>query len=88
MVGAVFVNLRKAFDTIDHCLLCGKLERYGIQHDKLCWFVSYLVGRIQFCTVNGTESYANAVSSGVPQASCLVFVLTYFMYTSMIFPKS
>ena len=44
MVGAAFFDLRKAFDTVDHSLLCGKLERYGVQNDVLRWFVFYLAG--------------------------------------------
>ena len=71
MVGATFIDPRKAFDTVDHSLLCGKLERYGIQNDELRWFVSYLAGRKQFCRVNGADSQVNAVNIGVPQGSCL-----------------
>ena len=71
MVGAAFIDLRKAFNTVDHSLLCGKLERYGVQNDELRWFVSYLAGRKQFCRVNGTDSLVNAVNIGVLQGSCL-----------------
>ena len=71
IVGATFVDLRKAFDTVDHSLLCGKLERYGVRNNELRWFVSYLAGRKQFCRVNGTDSQVNAVDIGVPQGSCL-----------------
>ena len=70
MVGATFVDLRKAFDAVDHSLICGKLEKYGIRNDELCWFVSYLAGRKQFCRVNGTDPQVNAVNIGVPQGSC------------------
>ena len=70
MVGAAYIDLRKEFDTVDHSLLCGKLERYGVQDDKLRWFVSYLAGRKQLCRVNGTDSQVNAVNIGVPQGSC------------------
>ena len=41
MLGAAYVDLTKAFDTVDHSLLCGKLERYGVRTDELRWFVSY-----------------------------------------------
>ena len=61
IVGATFVDLRKAFDTVDHSLLCRKLERYGVQNNELRWFVSYLAGRKQFCRLNGTDSQVNAV---------------------------
>ena len=71
MVGATFVDLRKAFDTVDHSLLRGKYERYGVRNDELRWFVSYLAGIKQFCRVNGTDSQVNAVNIGVPQGSCL-----------------
>ena len=79
MVGATFIELRKAFDTVDHSLLCGKLERYGARNDKLRWFVSYFAGRKQFCRVNGTDSQVNAVNIGVPQGSCLGPLL-FFVY--------
>ena len=39
MVGAALIGLRKAFDTVDHSLLCGKLEKYGVRDDELRWFV-------------------------------------------------
>ena len=71
MVGATFIDLRKAFDTVDHSLLCGKLERYGVRNNELRWFVSYLAGRKQFYGVNGADSQVNAVNIGVPQGSCL-----------------
>jgi len=71
IVGATFKDLRKALDTVDHSLLCGKFEGYGVQNDELRWFVSYLAGRKQFYRVNGTDSQVNAVDIGVPQGSCL-----------------
>ena len=70
-VCATFIDLRKAFDTVDHSLLCGKLERYGVRNNELRWFVSYFAGRKQFCRVKGTDSQVNAVIIGVPQGSCL-----------------
>ena len=68
MVGATLIDPRKAFDTVDHSLLCGKLERYGVRNDEIRWFVSYLAGRKQFCSE--TDSQVNAVNIGVPQGSC------------------
>ena len=56
---------------VNHSLLCGKLESYGVRTDELRRFVSYLAGRKQVCKVNGTDSQVNAVNIGVPQGSCL-----------------
>ncbi len=70
-VGLVFVDLKKAFDTVDHETLCLKLEHYGIQNRELSWFKSYLSGRKQFCRVNGIDSDTGDLETGVPQGSCL-----------------
>ena len=70
-VGLVFVDLKKAFDTIDHEILCLKLEHYGIKYRELSWFNSYLSRRKQFCRVNGIDSEVRDIETGVPQGSCL-----------------
>ena len=56
--GAVFIDLQKAFDTIDHSILVRKLCNYGIDQTSLSWFKSYLSNRIQKCSVNGHLSNA------------------------------
>ena len=73
MVGTVFIDLKKAFDTVDHGLLCKKLEHYGVQQRELSWFQSYLLNRKQFCRVGGVDSDIGEVEVevGVPQGSCL-----------------
>ncbi len=71
LVGLVFVDLKKAFDTVDHDILCEKLQVYGVQQRELSWFRSYLYNRKQFCRVNGISSDFEDIQVGVPQGSCL-----------------
>ena len=70
-VGLVFVDLTKAFDTVDHQILCQKLLHYGVNGREFSWFRSYLSGRKQFCRVNGIDSEIGDLETGVPQGSCL-----------------
>ena len=71
LVGLVFIDLKKAFDTVDHEILCKKLQLYGAQQRELSWFRSYLSNRKQFCRVNGVDSDVGEIEVGVPQGSCL-----------------
>ena len=52
----VFLDLKKAFDTVDHDVLLGKLSLYGIQEYAYDWFKSYLNNRTQKCVVNASLS--------------------------------
>ena len=70
-MGLVFIDLKKAFDTVDHDMLCEKLQIYGVQQRELFWFRSYLSNRKQFCRVNGVASDIQDVEVGVPQGSCV-----------------
>ena len=69
--GLIFIDLKKAFDTVNHDILLKKLEKYGISGLELDWFTSYLHERKQFCKVNSTSSSINAIGCGVPQSSSL-----------------
>ncbi|CAB4039969.1 Hypothetical predicted protein, partial [Paramuricea clavata] len=69
--GVVFIDLKKAFDTIDHQIILQKLKNYGIDENSLTWFHSYLTDRTQKCRVNGQLSDSVPVACGVPQGSSL-----------------
>ena len=71
MNGVVFIDLQKAFDTIEHSILVRKLCNYRIGQTSLGWFKSYLSDRTQKYSVNGHLSNGGSVSVGVPQGSNL-----------------
>ena len=54
--GAVFIDLKKAFDTIDHEIILRKLSYFGADQATIKWFQSYLSDRTQRCNVNGSLS--------------------------------
>ena len=69
--GVVFLDLKKAFDTVDHDILIKKLEFYGIKNNTLRWFISYLSHRKQVCKVGMSVSNSENIKTGVPQGSNL-----------------
>ena len=68
---SVFLDLSKAFDTLDHDILLHKLQYYGITGTALDWFRSYLTERYQFVDYNGASSSMKLLTTGVPQGSIL-----------------
>ena len=67
----IFIDLSKAFDTVDHSLLIKKLQNYGVRGIVADWFVSYLANRSQYVKNDDTSSALLNVSCGVPQGSIL-----------------
>lgn len=67
----IYLDLTKAFDTVDHKILLDKLEHYGIRGHALKLLKSYLSNRKQFTFTNGTKSDTSSIEYGVPQGSVL-----------------
>ena len=67
----IFVDLQKAFDTVNHVILLKKLEHYGIRGIGNSWFQSYLNKRSQFVSISGYDSTSKSIPHGVPQGSVL-----------------
>ena len=68
---AVFLDLKKAFDTVNHQILLQKLEKYGVRGLPLQLLTSYISERIQYTVVNNHKSNIRSVTCGVPQGSTL-----------------
>ena len=67
----MFVDLTKAFDTLDHEILLDKLDRYGIRGHANRFFRSYLSDRHQCTVIYGVNSTLKDITCGVPQGSVL-----------------
>ena len=74
----IFIDLQKAFDTIDHSILLQKLYHYGFRGQVLSWLKSYLSDRQQYVLYNNVSSSNKPITCGVPQGSIrgpLLFIL-------------
>ena len=67
----MFLDLQKAFDTVNHDILLKKLNHYGIRGIANNWFCSFLSGRMQFTSINKSQSGKRELKYGVPQGSVL-----------------
>ena len=70
-VCGIFVDLEKAFDTVNHKILCEKLNFYGLRGNINQLIQSFLSNRKQFVSINGFDSVLRDITSGVPQGSSL-----------------
>ena len=69
--GIIFLDIKKAFDTVNHEILIQKLAYYGVGGTVLTWFKNFLADRRQCTRINGKVSSFLNVLSGVPQGSIL-----------------
>ena len=67
----IYLDLKKAFDTVSHPILINKLEMFGLDLSTINWFKSYLVNRQQYVKFNNIELTCLDISFGVPQGSIL-----------------
>ncbi len=79
----IFLDMSKAFDKVQHCILLKKLRTINIRGNLHSWFSSYLCGRKQRVTLPGGTSSTLAVTSGVPQGSILGPIL-FLIYVNEI----
>ena len=72
LIGLISIDIRKAFDSIDHKILFRKMQQhFGIQSLELQWFQSYLSKRSQVCVINGRTSSTKEIVCSVPHGSIL-----------------
>ncbi|XDV44073.1 hypothetical protein PO909_012422 [Leuciscus waleckii] len=83
----IFIDLKKAFDTVDHEIMLKKMERYGIRGVGYNWIKNYMENRSQFVQMGNHRSVSLSISCGVPQGSVLGPKL-FILYLNDIFKVS
>jgi len=79
----IYLDLQKAFDTVNHDILVYKLHNYGVRCRAYDWFKNYLTNRVQFTCVNNISSTVAEITCGVPQGSVL-WPLMFLIYVNDI----
>ena len=87
-VGAIFLDLSQAFDTLDHSLLIVKLEAYGFDSLSLEFLKNYLINRKQRCKVGNHFSIWKKITSGFLQGSILIFINDIFSFAKNSTPHN
>ena len=83
----VFIDLKKAFDTVDHSILLHKLDFYGFRGKTNAWFRSYLQHSTQVTVIDHRSSNKSVVTYGVPQGSVLGPLL-FLLYVNDMYSSS
>ncbi len=75
LCAAIFIDLAKAFDTVDHSILLSRLHSIGVSNSTLSWFSNYLFNRFQYVKIDQQLSVPLTINKGVPQGSVLASTL-------------
>ena len=78
----VYLDYKKAFDSVLHQRLLHKLSKYGICNEVLWWITNFLSNRLQQVIINGSASTWSKVLSGIPQGSVLGPLLLFIIYVN------
>lgn len=80
----IFIDVRKAFDSVDHRILISKMKKIGFRDDAIKLLESYLQNRKQFIFMQGISSNQKLIKRGVPQGSILGAIL-FLIYINDLF---
>ena len=81
---SIFIDLQKAFDTVDHEILISKLDFYGVRGTALSWYRSFLSDRSQFVSISSINSKTKHIPHGVPQGPPKTLFLDHYYFFFML----